>query len=83
MLVREQLICGTQVHVGVNDPDLAVAVAHRVAPWLPALLALSASPPFWLRDRHWLCQLPHPDLAALADHGTLGRFARPRTTTGP
>ncbi len=48
MLVREQLICGTQVHVDVHDRDLAVAVAHRVAPWLPALLALSASSPFWL-----------------------------------
>jgi len=48
MLVREQLICGTQVHVDVNDRDLAVAAAHRVAPWLPALLALSASSPFWL-----------------------------------
>ncbi len=48
MLVREQLICGTQVHVDVMDRDLAVAVAHRVAPWLPALLALSASSPFWL-----------------------------------
>ena len=48
MLVREQLICGAQVHVDVNDRDLAVLVAHRVAPWLPALLALSASSPFWL-----------------------------------
>jgi glutamate---cysteine ligase / carboxylate-amine ligase len=48
MLVREQLICGTQVHVDVDERDLAVAVAHRVTPWLPALLALSASSPFWL-----------------------------------
>ena len=47
-LAREQLICGAQVHVDVGDRDLAVAVAHRVAPWLPALLALSASSPFWL-----------------------------------
>ena len=48
MLVREQLICGTQVHVDVDDRDLAVAVAHRVALWLPALLALSGSSPYWL-----------------------------------
>jgi glutamate---cysteine ligase / carboxylate-amine ligase len=48
MLVREQLICATQVHVSAADRDLAVVVAHRVAPWLPALLALSASSPFWL-----------------------------------
>jgi len=48
ILVREQLVCAAQVHVDVHDRDLAVAVAHRVAPWLPALLALSASSPFWL-----------------------------------
>ncbi|MCW2945134.1 MAG: hypothetical protein JWR24_1851 [Actinoallomurus sp.] len=48
LLAREQLICGAQVHVDVGDRDLAVAVAHRVAPFLPALLALSASSPFWL-----------------------------------
>ena len=47
-LVSEQLICAMQVHVSVADRDLAVAVAHRVAPWLPALLALSASSPYWL-----------------------------------
>ena len=48
MLVREQLICSTQVHVDVDDRDLALAVGRRIAPWLPALLALSASSPFWL-----------------------------------
>jgi carboxylate-amine ligase len=47
VLVSEQLICAAHVHVGVADRDLAVAVAHRVTPWLPALLALSASSPFW------------------------------------
>jgi carboxylate-amine ligase len=48
MLVSEQLICAMHVHVGVPDRELAVALAHRVTPWLPALLALSASSPFWL-----------------------------------
>lgn len=47
MLVCEQLICSTQVHVDVDDRDLAIAVGRRIAPWLPALLALSASSPFW------------------------------------
>jgi len=46
-LVSEQLICAMQVHVSVADRDLAVAVAHRVAPALSGLLALSASSPFW------------------------------------
>ncbi len=46
LLAREQLICGTQVHVGVDNRDEAVAVGHRVAAYLPTLLALSASSPF-------------------------------------
>ena len=46
LLVDEQLICGTQVHVGVSDRDLAVEIAQRVARDLPVLLALSASSPF-------------------------------------
>jgi glutamate---cysteine ligase / carboxylate-amine ligase len=48
ILAREQLICGAQVHVGIADRDVAVAVAQRVAPALPVLLALSASSPFWM-----------------------------------
>ncbi len=47
LLAREQLICGTQVHVGLEDRDTAVAVANRVSAYLPILLALSASSPFW------------------------------------
>ena len=47
LLAREQLICGTQVHVGLDDRDESVAVANRVTPYLPTLLALSASSPFW------------------------------------
>lgn len=47
LLAREQLICGTQVHVGIADRDESVVVANRVAPYLPTLLALSASSPFW------------------------------------
>jgi carboxylate-amine ligase len=46
LLVREQMICSMQVHVGIPDRDLAVQLIDRVSPWLPALLALSASSPF-------------------------------------
>ena len=41
MLVCEQLICSTQVHVDLADRDLAIAVGRRVAPRLPALLKSS------------------------------------------
>jgi carboxylate-amine ligase len=43
----EQLICGAHVHVDIPDRDTAVGVMCAVSPWLPALLALSASSPFW------------------------------------
>ncbi|MFF5183152.1 glutamate--cysteine ligase [Streptomyces sp. NPDC000345] len=43
----EQLICGAQVHVDIPDRDTAVRVMCAVSPWLPVLLALSASSPFW------------------------------------
>ncbi|WP_241665951.1 glutamate--cysteine ligase [Prescottella subtropica] len=47
LLARDQLICGTQVHVELPDRDEAVRVAGRVVPYLPIFLALSASSPFW------------------------------------
>ena len=50
ILAREQLICGMHTHVGVADRDAAVAVAHRVVPWMHLLLALSASSPYWMGE---------------------------------
>ncbi|WP_067966146.1 carboxylate-amine ligase [Nocardiopsis trehalosi] len=39
-------VCGQHVHVGVADPDTAVAAANHLRPWLPTLLALTANSPF-------------------------------------
>ena len=47
LLAREQLICATHVHVGIDDRGEAIDVANRLWPSLPTLLALSASSPFW------------------------------------
>ncbi|MFF9345222.1 glutamate--cysteine ligase [Streptomyces sp. NPDC014773] len=47
-LADEQLICGAHVHADVPDRDAAVRAMCAVAPWLPVLLALSASSPYWL-----------------------------------
>lgn len=46
-VVRRRATCGCHVHVGIPDRDLAVKVLGRVIPWLPVLLALSASSPFY------------------------------------
>ena len=47
-LVREQLIFGCHVHVGIPDRELAIEVMNRSRPWLACLLALAANSPFWL-----------------------------------
>ncbi|MFZ3580943.1 carboxylate-amine ligase [Loktanella sp. DJP18] len=46
-VARRMLIGGMHVHVGIADPDTRIAVMNRLTPWLPVLLALSASSPFW------------------------------------
>ncbi len=46
LLVDEQLICGTQIHVGVSDRDLAVQIMQRITRDLPVLCAMAASSPF-------------------------------------
>ncbi len=43
MIAHEQGICGCHVHVAMPDRDAAVAVANRLRPWLPTLLALTAN----------------------------------------
>ena len=46
-VARRMLIGGMHVHVGIADRDTRIAVMKRLTPWLPLLLALSASSPFW------------------------------------
>ena len=49
-LADEHVVCGCHVHVGLADRDVVVQVMNRVRPWLPVLLALSASSPFWMGE---------------------------------
>ena len=44
-VVAEYQACGCHVHVGVPDPEAAIAVVNYVRPWLPTLLALSVNSP--------------------------------------
>lgn len=46
-LTQTLVSCGRHIHVGTLDVDTAVAVANRVRPWLPTLIALAANSPFW------------------------------------
>ena len=44
---RRLLICGMHVHVGINDDSLRIDLMNQMAYFLPHLLALSCSSPFW------------------------------------
>ncbi len=48
-VVRELLIFGMHVHVGIADPEARIEVMNEARYFLPHLLALSSSSPFWLR----------------------------------
>lgn len=47
MLGRRNMMCGMHVHVAVRDPARRIPVMQRVVPYIPLLLALSTSSPFW------------------------------------
>lgn len=41
------LTCGMHVHVGIDDDDLRIDLLNQLSYFLPHLLALSTSSPFW------------------------------------
>ncbi len=79
-LVDEQQVCACQVHVSVDDRDQAVLITRQIRGWLPTLLALSVSSPwFQAQDTgygsyrtvvvsRWPTVGPPPDFASAADY---------------
>ena len=51
MLGQRNMVCGLHVHVELPDLALRVDVMNRIQPFLPLLLALSTSSPFWQARR--------------------------------
>jgi len=47
LVARRLLTCGMHVHVGIEDPELRIDLMNQAAYFLPHLLALSSSSPFW------------------------------------
>lgn len=41
------LICGMHMHIGIEDEDLRIDLMNQASYFLPHLLALSCSSPFW------------------------------------
>jgi carboxylate-amine ligase len=46
-VARRMVICGMHVHVGIEDEDLRIDLLGQATYFLPHLLALSTSSPFW------------------------------------
>jgi len=44
---RRLLICGMHVHVGIKEDELRIDLMNQLSYFLPHLLALSCSSPFW------------------------------------
>lgn len=47
MVARRMVICGMHVHAGIEDPDLRIDLMNQARYFLPHLLTLSTSSPFW------------------------------------
>ena len=46
-VARRMLICGMHVHVGLDDDELRIDLMNQFSYFLPHLLALSTSSPYW------------------------------------
>ncbi len=46
-VARRLVVCGMHVHVGLDDDELRIDFLNQVSYFLPHLLALSTSSPFW------------------------------------
>ncbi len=47
-IARGNLVFGLHVHVGIKDKEVAMALANQCRYFLPHILALSTSSPFWV-----------------------------------
>ena len=91
MLGQRNVVCGLHVHVEVPDPDARIGLKARLLPFLPILLALSTSSPFWQGRRTGMAgyrmrayaELPRTGLPELfLDAADYDRYVRVMTEAG-
>jgi carboxylate-amine ligase len=73
-VARQEIIFGTHVHVGIDDPDKAIHVANGMRVHLPVILALSANSPFWRGDATGLASTRTPIFRAFPRVGVPPTF---------
>lgn len=72
---RRIMICGMRVHVGIDDDDLRVDLMNQLTYFVPHLLALSCSSPFWDGEPTGLMSFRMTLLNSLPRTGLPERFA--------
>ncbi len=91
MLARRNVVCGMHVHVEVPRPETRVDLMNRLLPFMPLLLALSTSSPFWQGRNTGLAayrmsafgEMPRTGLPDLfASMGEYERYVRVMTRAG-
>jgi carboxylate-amine ligase len=72
---RRMVICGMHVHVGIGDDELRIDLMNQMAYFLPHLLALSCSSPFWEGEQTGLKSFRMTIFNSLPRTGLPERFA--------
>jgi carboxylate-amine ligase len=72
---RRMVICGMHVHVGIDDDELRIDLMNQMAYFLPHLLALSCSSPFWEGEQTGLKSFRLTVFNSLPRTGLPERFA--------
>lgn len=72
---RRLMVCGMHVHVGIDDDDLRVDLMNQLTYFVPHLLSLSCSSPFWEGERTGLMSFRMTLFSSLPRTGLPERFA--------
>jgi carboxylate-amine ligase len=72
---RHLMVCGMHVHIGIDDDDLRVDLMNQLSYFMPHLLALSCSSPFWEGERTGLMSFRSTIFNSLPRTGLPERFA--------
>ena len=73
-LIHSQITFATHVHLGMRDGNEAVVLMHRLKSYLPLLIALSASSPFWRGHDTGCVSYRHRILGASRSYGVPPSF---------
>lgn len=72
---RRMMVCGMHVHIGIDDDDLRVDLMNQLSYFVPHLVALSCSSPFWEGELTGLMSFRLNAFSSLPRTGLPERFA--------